>query len=52
MRDTRHNAGFMAVDTIAQKHHTEIKRIKFKGTVGECYPRRKESPASQARAPT
>ncbi|MGI6254964.1 MAG: aminoacyl-tRNA hydrolase [Acutalibacter sp.] len=33
---TRHNAGFMAVDTIAQKHHTEVKRIKFKGTVGEC----------------
>ena len=34
--NTRHNAGFMAVETIAQKHHTEIKRIKFKGTVGEC----------------
>ena len=33
---TRHNAGFLALDTIAQKHHTEIKRIKFKGTVGEC----------------
>ena len=33
---TRHNAGFMAVDTIAQKHHVEIKRIKFKGTVAEC----------------
>ncbi len=34
--NTRHNAGFMAVDTIAQKHHVEIKRIKFKGTVAEC----------------
>ena len=34
--NTRHNAGFMAVETIAQKHHTEIKRIKFKRTVGEC----------------
>ena len=33
---TRHNAGFLALDIIAQKHHTEIKRIKFKGTVGEC----------------
>ena len=33
---TRHNAGFLAVDTIAQKHHTDIKRIKFKGLVGEC----------------
>ncbi len=34
--NTRHNAGFMAVDRIAEKHHTEIKRIKFKGSVGEC----------------
>lgn len=34
--NTRHNAGFMALDKIAQKHHTEIKRIKFKGLVGEC----------------
>lgn len=34
--NTRHNAGFMAVDKIAEKHHTEIKRIKFKGSVGEC----------------
>ena len=32
--NTRHNAGFLAVDTIAQKHHTDIKRIKFKGLVG------------------
>ncbi len=34
--NTRHNAGFMAVELLAEKHHTEIKRIKFKGTVGEC----------------
>lgn len=34
--NTRHNAGFMALDKIAQKSHTEIKRIKFKGSVGEC----------------
>ena len=34
--NTRHNAGFLAVDTIAQKHHTDINRIKFKGLVGEC----------------
>ena len=34
--NTRHNAGFLAVDTIAQKHHTDIKQIKFKGLVGEC----------------
>lgn len=34
--NTRHNAGFMALDKIAQKNHTEIKRVKFKGSVGEC----------------
>ena len=33
---TRHNAGFMALDTIAEKHHGEVKRIKFKGLIGEC----------------
>ena len=26
----------MALDLLAEKHHGEIKRIKFKGTVGEC----------------
>lgn len=34
--NTRHNAGFMAVDKIAEKNHAEIKRIKFKSLVGEC----------------
>ncbi len=33
---TRHNVGFMAIDLLAQKHHTEIKRIKYKGVTGEC----------------
>lgn len=33
---TRHNAGFMALDAIAEKHHGEIKRVKFKGLTGEC----------------
>ena len=33
---TRHNAGFMALDAIAAKNHTEIKRVKFKGVIGEC----------------
>jgi PTH1 family peptidyl-tRNA hydrolase len=28
--NTRHNAGFMAVDTIAEKYNSEIKKIKFK----------------------
>lgn len=34
---TRHNAGFMALDAIAAKHHAEMKKIKFKGLVGECH---------------
>lgn len=34
--NTRHNAGFMAVDRIAEKNHADIKRIKFKGLTGEC----------------
>lgn len=33
---TRHNAGFMGLDAIAEQFHTEIKRIKFKGLTGEC----------------
>lgn len=33
---TRHNAGFMALDAIAEKNHCEVKRIKYKGLVGEC----------------
>lgn len=34
--NTRHNAGFMALDAIAEKNHAEVKRVKFKGLVGEC----------------
>lgn len=34
--NTKHNAGFMAVDRIAEKNHADIKRIKFKGLTGEC----------------
>lgn len=32
---TRHNAGFMALDAIAEKFNTTIKRIKFKAITGE-----------------
>lgn len=35
-QDTRHNAGFMAIDTIAEKYGTDVKRIKFKSLCGEC----------------
>ncbi len=34
--NTRHNAGFMAVDTLAEKKGFTIKKIKFKSVVGEC----------------
>ena len=34
-QDTRHNAGFMAVDFIAQKHGNKIDKIKFKSLCGE-----------------
>lgn len=33
--ETRHNAGFMALDTIAQKLGFKIDRIKFKGLCGD-----------------
>ncbi len=35
-QDTRHNTGFMAVDTIAKKYNADIKKIKFKSLCGEC----------------
>lgn len=33
---TRHNAGFLAIDRIAEKHGARIDRVKFHATVGEC----------------
>lgn len=33
---TRHNAGFLAIDYIAEKYHAQINRVKFHSTVGEC----------------
>ena len=33
---TRHNAGFLAIDRIAEKYGTKIDRVKFHATVGEC----------------
>ena len=35
-QDTRHNAGFMAIDTMAEKFGADVKRIKFKSLCGEC----------------
>lgn len=33
--DTRHNCGFMAAETIAENHNTEIKRLRFKALTCE-----------------
>ncbi len=33
--NTRHNIGFMAVDTLAEKYNCQVKKIKFKSLVGE-----------------
>ena len=33
--DTRHNCGFMTVETLAENHNTEIKRLKFKSLTAE-----------------
>lgn len=33
---TRHNAGFLAIDSIAEKWGAKIDRVKFHATVGEC----------------
>jgi PTH1 family peptidyl-tRNA hydrolase len=34
--DTRHNAGFLAVDHIAAKYGAKVSRVKFKSYTGEC----------------
>jgi PTH1 family peptidyl-tRNA hydrolase len=34
--DTRHNAGFMAVDNIADSLNCKVKKLKFKSLTGEC----------------
>lgn len=33
--NTRHNAGFMAVDALAEKYNFEVKRMRFKALTGE-----------------
>ena len=33
--NTRHNAGFMAIDYLAEKHGVSVSRLKFKGLCGE-----------------
>ena len=33
--DTRHNAGFMTVDTLAEKYRFDIKKLRFKSLTGD-----------------
>ena len=33
--NTRHNSGFMALDTLAEELHTEVKRLKFKSLTAD-----------------
>ncbi len=34
--NTRHNAGFLAIDTLAATQGTTVSQMKFKGYIGEC----------------
>ena len=34
---TRHNAGFMALDRLAEKQGAQVKRVKCMGVCGDCY---------------
>lgn len=33
---TRHNAGFLAIDRLAERQGAQIRRIRFQGLTGEC----------------
>lgn len=33
--NTRHNAGFLAIDALAEAEHTQVNRMKFKGNTGD-----------------
>lgn len=34
--NTRHNAGFMAIDALAGAYNASMKKVRFKGVTGEC----------------
>lgn len=33
--NTRHNAGFMTIDALAERYHCKVDRLKFHGMIGE-----------------
>ncbi|MEG0457653.1 MAG: aminoacyl-tRNA hydrolase, partial [Oscillospiraceae bacterium] len=34
--NTRHNAGFLAINKISKKYNCDISKLKFKGLFGKC----------------
>ena len=34
---TRHNAGFMCIDTLAKEENVDVKKVKFHALINECY---------------
>ena len=34
---TRHNAGFMCIDTLSREENTDVKKLKFHALISECY---------------
>ena len=34
---TRHNAGFMCIDTLSKEERVDVKKLKFHALIGECY---------------
>lgn len=34
---TRHNAGFMCIDTLSEEEKVDVKKLKFHALIGDCY---------------
>ena len=35
--NTRHNAGFMCIDTLSNEESVDVKKLKFHALIGDCY---------------